>query len=558
MNTLKEKEIGKVPLVLVSEGSHSPDAYISSVIVKTIRSTNSAKIAFKGISVFSKEVQQHIEDTIAPIVNDIVDALGTNDLCYEISIANLPVASVDNNHIRIEGFSADLPVFIAMLSAALELPVSQSILSTGHIASCSGEIISVKSLALKLHAAIQNESIQKFIYPKHEAESTFKQDSTESHNLRRILTDAGTSIKMSMVSDIDDLTKEVFTSFDIVISSLTKNYFEYKECDVTHSNAISSIVEHLTSNNPQRFWLEIQKQLMKKQNNYVSDLLGEYCRYCTRNQIYPSGAGKRLLSIVCTVPVHMRRMNDFYPLCDSGLCIRMAQYANPEDYNDVAILLNTIAGLCNTELPMCSTQYSSTTEQDSNSAFDEVIRSLNQRGLAEKIDIPVDSARASFILEKSTISSYEQFLDIVTAFMIHLLCHLDQMDLNSIDHKTCRNDALELLDKAYKPQDGFRTAYLRATEGIESGIRGVIDKMADQYKYEQKRKYANMIFKDSLNVMSWKEKVDFMRSALERIGHLLPQDIRDQPPERFAGDFEVITKAVIESLDKIRNVFAGF
>jgi predicted ATP-dependent protease len=40
-----------------------------------------------------------------------------------------------NTGVQVSGFSADVPMFLAMLSARLQMPVRQDVVSTGHIAS---------------------------------------------------------------------------------------------------------------------------------------------------------------------------------------------------------------------------------------------------------------------------------------------------------------------------------------------------------------------------------------------------------------------------------------
>lgn len=554
MNNIGVKQTAKAPIVLVSEGSGSSNAFITSVIVKSTGTGGAGRVHFKGISVFTEEVQKHIKETIVPIVDDIVDGLALERRCYDISIANLPTASASDGHIRIEGFSADLPVLTAMLSATLEMPLSSDILSTGHIASCCGEIISVKSLESKLQAAIKDDIIQKFIYPDHKCHNSF----AEHHHIRHILADAVTSIKLLPVSSIYECLEQVFAPHHIVLSSLRKGYFESVQKNDSSGNYLSKAISYFTDNNPQRFWLEVQRLLMRRQNNMAKELFAEFCGYYIGRQKYPANAGRKLSTMISTIPGHLRRCDGFYPLCDVDLCVKMGQYAGRDDHYDFVSLLNSVTGVDKTNQPVPENPSPPVSVGFQNTAFDEVVNQLNQRSLAIKIDIPIDAARGSFVIEKPVVNSYEEFLEVMTAFIVHLRCHTDKTDLNSIDADMCKNDALELLDKAFRDQGGCQAAYVRASEGIDSGIRGVFNKMIDVYKFEQKAKYANRILKEAVDVMSWDERVDFMRSAIARIGNLLPQELRNQPPERFARDFEVITKAVIQSLDKMNNVFAGF
>ena len=553
MNNVGIRYTAKAPLVLASEGPCISNAFITSVIVKSGVDEGAGRVNFKGISIFTQEVQQHIEDTIVPIVDDIVDGLALERTNYDVSIVNLPTASVSDGHIRVEGFSADLPVFAAMLSSVLEMPLALDALCTGHIGSACGEIMPVRSLEFKLQAAIEDDDIRTFVYPDYRCDNT----SAEYQDIRRAVDAAATSIRLSAVADLYDCIEQVFAPHSIVLSSLRKGYFEYGANYHGSDNVLAKIVLHLTEDNQRRFWLEAQRLLMTRQISSAKELFEEFFAYYIRSQRYPANSGRKLAAVISAVPAHIRRCDGFYPLCDIDLCIKMARYADKNDHYDFVSFLNSVTGPDKTNQPVGEYQAPSVSVSSENNAFDEVVDKLNQKSLAAKIDIPIDAARGSFTLERPVVNSYEEFIDVITTFFIHLRCHTDKTDLNSVDAAICRNDALALFERAFRDHGGSQAAYLRASEGIDSGIRGVIDQISDLYKSEQKAKYANRILKETVDVMSWDDRVNFTRSAIARIGHLLPQELRGQPPERFARDFEAITKAVIRSLDKINNVFAG-
>lgn len=328
MNDRPQKEIGRMPVVLVAEGV-SEDTYISSVTVRTLHCNSNMRLSFTGISVFSDEVKGHISETVLSVVDDIVNALGLKLPDFEISIANLAAASVRNGHIKIEGFSADLAVFTAMLSSALHIPVSQNILATGHIGSVDGEIIPVRSLDLKFLAAVKSNIIDKFIYP--ECNLT---DCPEYHRLKKTIANTSASKRLFALSDIENLVSEVFTSYDIVISSLRKEYFQFCSPNPKCCNRIAKVIRLLTDNNPNRFYQTIQNYVMVRNVQPVRELIDEYFSYYIRLRQYPASIGTKLSAIITSVPRHIKGEQNFYPLCNPALCIKAAQFAGPNDFND--------------------------------------------------------------------------------------------------------------------------------------------------------------------------------------------------------------------------------
>ena len=43
-------------------------------------------------------------------------------------------------------------------------------------------------------------------------------------------------------------------------------------------------------------------------------------------------------------------------------------------------------------------------------------------------------------------------------------------------------------------------------------------------------------------------------ALMERIGTGLPGEVREQPPERYAAEYETIVRYYVESLDRVRRV----
>ena len=80
-------------------------------------------------------------------------------------MVNLDAASITEVGLNISGFSADVPILLAILSASLQMAVPEDIVSTGHIASPDGDIRMVRNLPTKFAAAVEANSIKRFVHP---------------------------------------------------------------------------------------------------------------------------------------------------------------------------------------------------------------------------------------------------------------------------------------------------------------------------------------------------------------------------------------------------------
>jgi len=49
--------------------------------------------------------------------------------------------------------------------------------------------------------------------------------------------------------------------------------------------------------------------------------------------------------------------------------------------------------------------------------------------------------------------------------------------------------------------------------------------------------------------------VSLVKALLERLWSHLPEDIRNQPPERYANHVQPLAKAYVESMDQLTHTF---
>jgi hypothetical protein len=53
--------------------------------------------------------------------------------------------------------------------------------------------------------------------------------------------------------------------------------------------------------------------------------------------------------------------------------------------------------------------------------------------------------------------------------------------------------------------------------------------------------------------LDWPGRVEFVRGIFDYLGHQLPSDLRSQPPERFARQYEAICQMYARSLDRVKD-----
>ena len=107
-----------------------------------------------------------------------------------------------------------------------------------------------------------------------------------------------------------------------------------------------------------------------------------------------------------------------------------------------------------------------------------------------------------------------------------------------------------------EPQDMIRNLLARAYAALNPGGQVVIlDMMTEQFKIEAQTKHIHYILKSALDPLDWESKVSLIRGMIKNLQHVLPEKTRSQPPERFAGKYELIVNAYVESIDNMNSIF---
>ena len=142
--------IGSVKAVFAC--GHEPDAkaVTSNVLARRNNTKSRRRVRFAGTAQFSNATKKHIRDTVVPLVDRILSDLQMPNCDFQLSVLNLGAALALDVGLSISGLSADAAVFVALLSAVLQIPVTDDFVATGHIASADGHIRAVKCLAAKV------------------------------------------------------------------------------------------------------------------------------------------------------------------------------------------------------------------------------------------------------------------------------------------------------------------------------------------------------------------------------------------------------------------------
>jgi len=548
----EQTSVGQSKTVLVFGHGNDATSVISSITACVRDSPAEKPVIFAGPVSFADPTATHLCEMVYPLVRDLLDGLELRTPQFEVSATNLSAASALDLGVCVSGFSADTSVFLSLISVALDLPIPQSMVSTGHVASPNGDIRMVKNLPSKIVSAVNDRSIDTFIHPSLRTDISLEVLSPdEKSQIDAALASAKESINTVAASDVADLLKSVFSDEVIVIAALQHDYFFRNGTHESKPASITRAITFLCEDLDRRFWTCLEHNLLSGDSHAVTRLITERIQFQHRQGVYPTGFGVRLFQLMQAVPPATRRLKIEFPLVPSEDCLSLGNFAEKEDFEDIRKFFDAVAG---DRFAKATTVTSTVSTPDltetASGTLDTVLSEIAPTTLASNISSPIDTARASYVMDSVTVESNEEFYDIISAFYIHIIRHTSDVH-SHITKEAAASDAYALLERTFARRDGSSGAQAEARNGIHGGVRFVLDSLTDQFKAEQQEKHVSMILKSAISSLEYEERVAFMAALLERLARHLPPDICSSPPERFADHCEPIVRAYVESLEKV-------
>lgn len=556
--TDSNETIGRVKTVLVFGRGSAAKAVMSHMLARRIDAHGRWRLRFSGTVQFSPAVKKHIRITIVSLIDRVSSSLQLPQRNFELSAVNLGAASALDVGVRICGFSADVAVLVALLSTALQMPVADDFVATGHVASMQGDIRAVKGIPAKVHAAEQDDTIRRFIYPDLDQDQSLQALSPSEREQAIIAVMAAREdLTTRAVRGIDEVVKEIFTEEDVILAALKEGFFRITGQVVSCGGPVGGVLSFLSLDHERRFWRALEQCFLAGQDRHGKRLLAALANHLITDESYSSDMGAKLLNLMRSLPPLMRRPKIEWPLLDTALCLKLADFAARADHQDVLRLLDAVHGKGLTSAGPESLAHrpatAATCEADG-TAFDAVVAQIDEQALAHRFGIPVDSARGSYLLEASTVQSQQEFVETLEAFYAHLHRWISGGVQEALDAEQMRSGAIHLLEAAFRGQGGYEAAYARARDGTQGGMRAVLDTVAEQFKRERCSDHVRKVFREAVSALDWDGRVQFMRAALKHLAPFLPPWLTDEPPERFVRQYEAIVRTYVESWDRFNRV----
>ena len=531
MTSSTAEAIGRTRTVLVLQ-VEPPHAFITSLTAR-IRQTWGPELLYVcGRARPDADLFHHLVDVVLSIVYRVADLmhLPGQRPAFELSVANCAAAAILERGIDIRDFSADAAVFLALLAALFQLRVPQNVIVTGHVRSPEGELGPVAHLGLKLDAVRRTRGLRRFIYPTGQGDLSLEAlGPSITAGAGTALVQASDKLSIRTATDVYELVRIVFDQpANIVRASLKAGFFRQADPVEDDGSAAAAIAKYLTADLEGRFWQALEARLLEGDVRAVRELTTLRARFAAQYDVYPSGWGRRLLSLMTSMPSTLLTIKSPFPLLSPRSYFALARCATADDQEDLKCLTQAVNG----SFERSSTDTATGAErQQVKSATQAILDEVSERTLVAKIALPIDTARARFVLSHNTTSSIAEFDETVTSFYLAMLRYLgtDPGPVNT--HYAA--EALALLARAFAKDGGAAVARAEAAAGAAGGLKFVLDQLAAQLTQELEVAHIRQVAESTINSRPWQERRMIIDALCEEMMGPGLIDLPDSTRERL-------------------------
>jgi hypothetical protein len=507
-----------------------------------------------------------LQQVVAPSVNEVLRGLDLAPCRYHLSVTNIDAVAAHDLPAAIEGFSADAPAWLAMLSAALGLPLDPTTVVTGHLASTGGDIGAVSHLGAKQLAVSRiatASGVKRLLHPQQNLDGSLAALSPQQHDDdARLAAQAGLNLATEAVSGVDILLARMVNEADLVQSALERGFYGTASQTETHGGPLDRAVAWLRGDHHARFWKALETACFSGAGGEIKKLLQQYVNHHHAGGAYPHRFGNELYHQVASLPPAVSRIKLSFPLIPRRQCLALAPLvASEAEADDLRLLLNAVTGNFRREESRGSSaanpQVGETNLPVSDASLrlvDTTLETISSDALTHQVRKYIDAAHNSFRLTETFCDDHTAFLETIESFCYHLLRYT-AVDVQDAASQWISAQALDLVERAFRDEDGLTGAEAEARHGTRGGLRFVLQRMADQLKHEREVMVVNRVLKETVDPLSPTKRIEFMRALMQRIGHHLPEDVRNQPPEYLANQHERFARAYVRAIDGVVSTF---
>lgn len=180
-----------------------------------------------------------------------------------------------------------------------------------------------------------------------------------------------------------------------------------------------------------------------------------------------------------------------------------------------------------------------------------ILRALDERELTLAVGKKHDETRMRYPLASLTVSGYAEFERAIGDYYAYhfSVCVASGAKLPEYEAK---QRAKQLIEEEYRRHgQSTNQACADAMDGVNGGMRRILDIICDGLKRESQGNYVEQIFDTYVAPNSFDDQVEIIGQLMQRFSTILPRSVVEGRPEKYAHNYKQFVRVINDAL---RNV----
>jgi hypothetical protein len=187
--------------------------------------------------------------------------------------------------------------------------------------------------------------------------------------------------------------------------------------------------------------------------------------------------------------------------------------------------------------------------------LDRVLDLLNEKNIADKIDVRIEKALQLYsIIELGNCSS-DEFKKIIASLYMRIYGK-ETMESTFNNEDEALKEAIWILEKYYKGNEtaGYDGALFDATLNSSDGLQLVLERFIEIIKTKEQNKYITQTFNTLIDPSDWKLRYEITVDLVNRFKHLYSPELKNLPPIQLVSHLEELVINSVTASQVMRSI----
>jgi hypothetical protein len=188
------------------------------------------------------------------------------------------------------------------------------------------------------------------------------------------------------------------------------------------------------------------------------------------------------------------------------------------------------------------------------STIDNLLMEINEGAISREVGLKHDDARNHYQLRSNVVTSYDEFTRTIGDYYNFHVSFVRGCGLMA--QSDAQAKAKRIVEQAYRRNNGdIISAFRDASDSVNSGMRGILDKIAETLKFEDIEDYIKTVFDRYVQPASWEQKVEIIGQFIRKYGPVISSLVEVDRPEQYAQNYQELIRLYMENLRRCSSVF---